>query len=62
MKLYREYRIEVGYSRAAKPIFDELDQTVAKLIREGWIVESTNIDDTLGHIDIIYYREIDIQD
>lgn len=62
MREYHEKRIEVGYDRNPKKIFDELDSFIAQLIRAGWKIEDTTLDESLGFIDIIYYREITIEE
>lgn len=59
MRQYQELRIEVGYDREAKQIFDEIDIEMARLFREGWTVEDSILDATLEYIDIIYYKDID---
>ena len=53
-----EKRIEVGFERNAKNIFDEIESVTASLIRDGWTIEESTIDETMGFIDIIFFRDI----
>ncbi len=59
MRQYHELRVEVGYDRDAKLVFDEIDLEIARLFRQGWIIEETVLDETLEFIDIICYKDID---
>lgn len=61
MREYREQRIIVGYERSSKKIFDEIETITAHYLRDGWSIDSTTIDDTLEYIDLIFFREIDLE-
>ncbi len=60
MREYREKRIEVGYDRSSKKIFDEIEYVTAQFIRAGWAVDTTILDETLEFVDLIFVREIDL--
>ncbi len=59
MREFCERRIKVGHKRDTKKIFDEIEQVVAKMRRESWILDDSIADELLGYIDIFFYREID---
>ncbi len=61
MREYREKRIEVGYNRSSKKIFDEIEYVTAQFIRAGWSVDTTVLDETLEFIDVIFVREINLE-
>ncbi len=58
MRQFCEKRIEVGFDRNAKKIFDEIESVSASLIREGWCIEDSTIDETMEFIDIFFFRDI----
>ncbi len=62
MREYLEKRVFVGYERSSKKVFDEIDSVTAQSIREGWSVETTSLDETVEFIDIIFVREIDLEE
>ncbi len=59
MKECTERIVEVGFSRDAKLIFDEVEQVSADMIRQGWRLNDSFIEDSLGHIHLLFEREID---
>jgi hypothetical protein len=54
----KEYRIKVGLSREPKNIFDEIEQTTARFIRDGWRLKETITDDFLEYIDLLFVRDV----
>ena len=58
MREYCERQIEVGFDRDSKKIFDEIEVESARLLRDGWVIENCVADDTLGYINLIFYREV----
>lgn len=60
MKEYHEKRIELGFDRSPKLIFDEIERYTAYMIRSGWSIERGVTEQSLGYIDLIYYRNIDM--
>ncbi len=59
MKECTERIIEVGFSRDARVIFDEVEQISADMIRKGWRLSDSFIEDSLGHIHLFFERDID---
>jgi len=54
----KEHRVKVGLSRDAKDIFDEIEQTTARFIRNGWRLKETVTNDFLDYIDLLFVREV----
>lgn len=59
MKECVERIIEVGFSRDPKAIFDEVEQMSAVMIRDGWVLNESLIEDGLGKIHLFFERDID---
>ena len=59
MKECTERVVEVGYSRDAKLIFDEVEHVSADMIRQGWRLNDSFIEDSLGNIHLLFERDID---
>jgi hypothetical protein len=59
MRENAERTIKVGLKRDAKTVFDEVDSITAGMIREGWRLNESFIEDSLGNIHLIFDREID---
>ena len=60
MKECTERLVDVGFSRDPKQIFDEVEQVSAQMIRVGWQLEDSFIDDALGHIHLMFEREMNV--
>ena len=58
MKECVERIVEVGFSRDPKAIFDEVEQVSAEMIRKGWILNDSLLEDGLGKIHLFFEREI----
>lgn len=61
MKECTERVVEVGFSRDAKDIFNEVEQVSAAMIREGWHLNDSCIEDSLGYIHLFFERNIDTE-
>ncbi len=59
MKEGKERIVEVGFSRDPKMVFDEVEQVSAEMIRQGWILKDSFIEDGLGNIHLLFERKID---
>jgi hypothetical protein len=60
MKECCEKIIRVGFSRNPKKIFDEIDQLTASMIRAGWELKDTCIEDGLENVHMFFEKEIEI--
>ena len=59
MKETTERVVKLGLSRAPKKIFDEVDQVTAEMIRQGWNLCDTCIEEGLGNIHLFYERDLE---
>ncbi|HEX3019038.1 MAG TPA: hypothetical protein VHP36_01995 [Chitinispirillaceae bacterium] len=59
MKTCAEKVIKIGFSRPPKAIFDEVESVTAEMIRQGWYLKDSCIEDGLGFVHLFFEREID---
>jgi len=50
--------VKVGFKKDPKKIFDEVDMITASMIREGWVLKDSIIEDGLGNIHLFFEREL----
>ena len=53
-----ERTIKVGLKRDPKTVFNEVDSITAEMIRSGWRLQESFIEDGLGNIHLFFDREI----
>ncbi len=58
MRQFIEKRVELGFDRPAKQVFDEIESISAQMIREGWNIDDSLIDSTMGYVDLFFYRDL----
>jgi hypothetical protein len=58
MKEYAERIVKVGFSRKADKVIDEVEQVTASMLRGGWLLRDTCVEDSLEKIHLIFEREI----
>jgi len=58
MKECTERIIEVGFSRNPKEVFDDVEQVSAEMIRLGWSLKDSFVEDGLGNIHLFFEREL----
>lgn len=59
MKESAERKIELGFLRNPKAVFNEVESVYAKMIRSGWVLNNSIIEDNLKYIHLIFDRELD---
>lgn len=59
MKECAERVVEVGFERDAKLVFDEVEQISGNMIRDGWVLVDSFIEDGLGHIHLMFERDVE---
>jgi hypothetical protein len=52
--------IKIGFKKNPKKILDEVEFVSAEMIREGWILKETCIEDGLGGVHLFFERELRI--
>ena len=60
MKESAERVIKVGFTRNAKKIIDEVEIVSAEMIRDGWELKESCIEDGLGYIHLFFERDLDV--
>ncbi len=58
MKEIAEHTIKVGFKRRPSDIFNEVDRLSASMIRQGYSLSDSIIEETLGNIHLVFEREI----
>jgi hypothetical protein len=61
MKESTERFIKVGFSRAPRKVFDEVEQVSAALLREGWVLVDSVFEESLEHIHLFFERDVPLQ-
>ena len=62
MKECTERVVNVGFSKDPKTVFDEVERVSAEMIRQGWILNESFVEDGLGKIHLLFEREITNKD
>ena len=58
MKETLEHTIKVGFKRKPSEIFDEVDSISATMIRKGYTLANSILEESLGNIHLLFEREI----
>ena len=60
MKESAERVVKVGFRKSPKKVFDEIDQVTAEMVRGGWTLSDTVLEDGLACAHLFFEREIDM--
>jgi hypothetical protein len=60
MKECTERVVRVGFKRDPKKIFDQVDSITASMIRDGWKLKESCLENGLANIHLFFEREIDV--
>jgi hypothetical protein len=58
MKECAERVVKVGLYRNPKKVFDEVEAVTAEMVREGWTLHESILEEALGKIHLFFEREI----
>ncbi|MBN1127912.1 MAG: hypothetical protein JXA71_02930 [Chitinispirillaceae bacterium] len=58
MKEAAEKIIELGFSRNPKRVVDEVERVTADMVRQGWRLNDTLVEEGLGNIHLFFEREL----
>jgi hypothetical protein len=58
LKECTERVIEIGFIRSPKKIVDEVDLVTASMIRSGWRLADSCMEDGLGNVHLFFERDI----
>jgi hypothetical protein len=61
MKETIERIIKVGLKRDARKVFDEIESISAEMIRNGWELQESCLEECLGNVHLIFQRDIDMK-
>ncbi|NLL12364.1 MAG: hypothetical protein GX267_03060 [Fibrobacter sp.] len=59
MRLCAEKIVKIGFTRSPKAIFDEVESVTAEMIRQGWYLKDSCVEDGLGYVHLFFEREVD---
>jgi predicted aspartyl protease len=58
MKECAERIVKVGFKKNSKKVFDEIEAITAQMIRDGWTLKETIMEETLEKIHLFFERQI----
>jgi hypothetical protein len=58
MKECTEKIVKIGFSRNPKIVFDEIEIISAQMIRDGWYLRDSCMEDGLGCVHLFFERDI----
>jgi hypothetical protein len=58
MKECTERIVKLGYVRNPKKVFDKVEFITADMIRQGWVLKDSVVEDGLGNIHLFFEREV----
>lgn len=58
MKESSERVVKVGLTRNPKKVFDQVDSVTAEMVRQGWVLTDTVMEDGLAKIHLFFERDI----
>lgn len=53
-----ERLVRVGLSREPRRIFDEIESVTAAMLREGWLLQDSCIEEGLGYAHLFFERTL----
>jgi hypothetical protein len=59
MKEAAERVVKVGFRRSPKKVFNDVELITADMLRQGWKLTDTVIEEGLGNIHLFFERETD---
>lgn len=62
MKECLEHVIKVGFHRNPRKVFDEIETVSADMIRKGWTLANTCMEDGLVQVHLMFERIVDTAD
>jgi hypothetical protein len=60
MKETAERTATLGFTRNPKKVVDEVERITAEMIREGWHLKETVVEESLGNIHLFFERDVQI--
>jgi hypothetical protein len=61
MKESAEKIVRLGFRRNPKKVLDEVEMVSAEMIRQGWQLKDTLVEESLGNIHLFFERDVSAQ-
>jgi hypothetical protein len=58
MKESVERTVKLGFRASPRKVFDEIETISAEMVRQGWSLRDTLVEDGLGCIHLFFEREV----
>jgi hypothetical protein len=58
MKQRAERVVRLGLTRSPKKVFDEVEQVTARMVRSGWTLRETCVEESMGNIHLLFERDV----
>jgi len=59
MRECTERTISVGFTKKPRKVFDEIEMVTAEMVRAGWLLRDSLLEQGLGKIHLFFERDID---
>jgi hypothetical protein len=59
MKQITERIVRIGLKRDARKVFDEIESVSATMIRDGWTLQQSCLEECLGGIHLFFERSLE---
>jgi len=50
--------VKVGFRKSPKKVFDDVEEATAEMVRQGWSLKDTVVEEGLGNIHLFFERKI----
>lgn len=58
MKETAERTAKLGFTKNPKKVVDEVERITAEMIRDGWHLKDTIVEESLGNIHLLFERDV----
>jgi hypothetical protein len=58
MKEAAERIVKLGFTRNPKKVVDDVEMVTAEMVRQGWRLKETLVEEGLGNIHLFFEREV----
>ncbi|MBD3317356.1 MAG: hypothetical protein GF344_16330 [Chitinivibrionales bacterium] len=60
MKECAERIVKVGFRRSPRKVVDDVERVTAEMVRKGWELRDTCLEETLGNVHLFFERDIEL--
>ena len=54
--------MEVGFSKDPKKVFDEVERVTAEMVRQGWTLAGSIVEESMGNVHLMFERSVPMGD